>query len=188
MACGNWRPDKYHLTSVDAYGHPEFIKNMITGSSRVDCALFIVDSTSTGGFEVGIFRNGQTPLTKSPNMDAADYLKERSDEIVEEPAKTGKFLTDVPLSGSEGDYPTGGALDQIQVPDGGKSIKFAVMKGSKKFKAAMVKGGKKFADAMVKGGKKSWAAILRGGKKFGPSCISGCVSGCIQAIVDAVTN
>jgi len=50
---------KYHFTIIDAPGHRDFIKNMITGTSQADVALLMIASPQ-GEFEAGIAKEGQT--------------------------------------------------------------------------------------------------------------------------------
>ncbi|VFV35283.1 elongation factor 1 alpha, partial [Lynx pardinus] len=52
---------KYYVTIIDAPGHRDFTKNMITGTSQADCAVLIV-AAGVGEFEVGISKNGQTRM------------------------------------------------------------------------------------------------------------------------------
>merc|ERR1712033_115580 len=110
---------------IDAPGHRDFIKNMITGTSQADCAVLIVAS-STGEFEAGIAKNGQTRehallaftlgvkqlivgINKMDNTEPK-YSKDRYEEIVKEVSnyvkKIGynpKTVAFVPISGWHGD-------------------------------------------------------------------------------------
>merc|ERR1712188_47465 len=125
IALWKFETPKYHCTVIDAPGHRDFIKNMITGTSQADCSVLIIDSTQ-GGFEAGISKNGQTRehallsytlgvkqiIVALNKMDATEpkYSKGRYEEIVKEVAtylkKVGynpEKIPFVPISGFEGD-------------------------------------------------------------------------------------
>ncbi|KAI4334432.1 hypothetical protein L6164_019127 [Bauhinia variegata] len=125
IALWKFETTKYYCTVIDAPGHRDFIKNMITGTSQADCAVLIIDST-TGGFEAGISKDGQTRehallaftlgvkqmICCCNKMDATTpkYSKARYDEIVKEVSsylkKVGynpEKVPFVPISGFEGD-------------------------------------------------------------------------------------
>jgi elongation factor 1-alpha len=59
IALWKFETTKYVFTIIDAPGHRDFIKNMITGTSQADVAILII-AGGAGEFEAGISSNGQT--------------------------------------------------------------------------------------------------------------------------------
>lgn len=125
IALWKFESPKYSFTVIDAPGHRDFIKNMITGTSQADVAILIVAS-GTGEFEAGIAKDGQTRehallaftlgvkqmIVGVNKMDdkSVMYSQARFDEIVTEVsaylANVGykpKKVKFVPISGWSGD-------------------------------------------------------------------------------------
>jgi len=125
IALWKFETEKYYVTVIDAPGHRDFIKNMITGTSQADCAVLIV-AGGTGEFEAGISKNGQTRehallaytlgvkqlIVAVNKMDSTQppYSKARFEEIQKEVSqyikKIGynpKAVAFVPISGWHGD-------------------------------------------------------------------------------------
>ena len=123
IALWKFETPKYYVTVIDAPGHRDFIKNMITGTSQADCGILIIAS-GVGEFEAGISKEGQTRehvllaftlgvrqlIVAINKMDSNGYSEERYNEIVREVSnfikKVGfnpKSVPFVPVSGWMGD-------------------------------------------------------------------------------------
>merc|ERR1712166_1319125 len=123
IALWKFETPKYHVTVIDAPGHRDFIKNMITGTSQADCAVLII-AAGTGEFEAGISKDGQTRehallaytlgvkqlIVAINKMDTTKWSEARFQEIIKETSnfikKVGynpKTVAFVPISGFNGD-------------------------------------------------------------------------------------
>ncbi|PSD67951.1 translation elongation factor EF-1 subunit alpha, partial [Acinetobacter pittii] len=123
IALWKFETNEYNVTVIDAPGHRDFIKNMITGTSQADCAILII-AAGTGEFEAGISKDGQTRehallaftlgvkqlIVAINKMDTAKWSEARYKEIIKETSnfikKVGynpKEVPFVPISGFNGD-------------------------------------------------------------------------------------
>ena len=123
--------DSYHYTIVDAPGHRDYVKNMITGAGCADIALLLVPAES-GGFETAIAKGdhksgeiqGQTRqhakllgllgieqlIVGVNKMDSVDWSESRFNEIKSEMLKMiqvagfkPKKVAFIPYSGFKGE-------------------------------------------------------------------------------------
>uniref|UniRef100_M3XYR2 Tr-type G domain-containing protein n=1 Tax=Mustela putorius furo TaxID=9669 RepID=M3XYR2_MUSPF len=119
-----FKTSKYYVTTADAPGHRDFIKNVTTGTSQADCAVLIV-AGGVGEFEAGISRNGQTRehglnilklgvkqlIVGVNKMDSTEllYSQKRYEEIIKEVSHIKKIgynpntVAFAPVSGWNGD-------------------------------------------------------------------------------------
>ncbi|PUA32801.1 MAG: translation elongation factor EF-1 subunit alpha [Zestosphaera tikiterensis] len=85
---------KYYWTIIDAPGHRDFVKNMITGASQADVALIVV-SAKSGEFEAGMSREGQTMehivLAKTMGIDQVVVAITKMD-ITDPPYSKDRYL------------------------------------------------------------------------------------------------
>ena len=109
---------KYYYTIIDCPGHRDFVKNMITGASQADAAIFVVSAKTGEGVQEQTKEHaylmkvlGINQLIAAINkMDTVNYDQKRFDEVSEETKKLLKsigFDTSkipfVPVSGLKGD-------------------------------------------------------------------------------------
>ena len=123
IALWKFETAKYYFTIIDAPGHRDFIKNMITGTSQADVAILVINA-GEGEFEAGISKNGQTRehallaftlgvkqmIVVINQMDRVNWAEKRYEEIKKEVSsylkKVGynpKNVPFIPISGWHGD-------------------------------------------------------------------------------------
>jgi len=123
IALWKFESTKRIFTIIDAPGHRDFIKNMITGTSQADAAVLMIAS-EPGGFEAGFSTDGQTRehallaqtmgvkemIVACNKMDAVGYSQARYEEIKSELSnylkKIGYQVAKIefiPISGFQGD-------------------------------------------------------------------------------------
>jgi elongation factor 1-alpha len=129
IALWKFETPKFEYTVIDAPGHRDFIKNMITGTSQADVAMLVVNSRE-GAFEAGISKEGQTKehallahtlgvkqmivAVNQMDHDSVKYSEKRFNEIKEEVTryleKVGYKVDNpknpirfIPISGFEGE-------------------------------------------------------------------------------------
>jgi len=128
IALWQFETTKLHYTVIDAPGHRDFIKNMITGTSQADVALLVIPAEA-GGFEGAFSKEGQTRehallaftlgvkqmIVGINKMDASTpkYSETRYKEIKAEVSgylkkigfklKTDDDIPFIPISGFQGD-------------------------------------------------------------------------------------
>jgi len=125
IALWKFETKKFYFTIIDAPGHRDFIKNMITGTSQADVAILMI-ATGQGEFEAGYAKNGQTRehallaftlgvkqmIVCCNKMDdkTVNYAESRYNEIKDELTKfltkcgyNTKTIPFVPISGWVGD-------------------------------------------------------------------------------------
>jgi len=98
VAHKKFKTDKYYFTIIDAPGHRDFVKNMITGTSQADAAVLVVTATE-----------GVMPQTKEHTflaktlgvkqlivainkMDAANYEEAKFNQVKEDVSKLLKSV------------------------------------------------------------------------------------------------
>jgi bifunctional enzyme CysN/CysC len=105
---------KRHYIIIDAPGHIEFLKNMVTGASRAEAALLVIDASEgvqensrRHGYMLSMLGIRQIAVVVN-KMDLVEYRKDVFDAIVKE---YSKFLESlgihstrfIPVSGLKGD-------------------------------------------------------------------------------------
>merc|ERR1712003_241828 len=157
IALWKFETKNFYVTIIDAPGHRDFIKNMITGTSQADCAVLIV-AAGVGEFEAGISKNGQTRehallaftlgvkqlIIGVNKMDSTEppYSEKRFSEISSEVSnyvkKVGynpKAVAFVPISGWHGDNMIEASTNMPWYKGWNKEVKEGKFSGKTMFEA-----------------------------------------------------
>ena len=109
-----FQTEKRNYIIIDAPGHIEFLKNMVTGASRAEAALLVIDAshgveenTRRHGYFLSMLGIRQVSVLVN-KMDLVGYDQKVFDDIKEEYTKFLKKInihpkTFIPVSGMEGD-------------------------------------------------------------------------------------
>jgi elongation factor 1-alpha len=100
LAHKRFETPKYYFTIIDAPGHRDFIKNMITGASQADAGVLVVSANKGEGVQAQTKEHiflaktlGVAQLIIAINkMDMADYEQKRFEEVKEEVTKLLKSV------------------------------------------------------------------------------------------------
>jgi elongation factor 1-alpha len=123
LAFQKFETPKYFFTLIDAPGHRDFIKNMITGASEADCAILVI-SAKEGETDTAIAPGGQARehafllrtlgvgqlIVAINKMDDSNYseqafkaAKEKAEKLVKSVGYKLENVPIVPVSGWKGD-------------------------------------------------------------------------------------
>ncbi len=108
-----FQTDKRDYIIIDAPGHIEFLKNMVTGASRAQAALLVIDAeegvqenSRRHGYMLSMLGISQLVVLVN-KMDLVDYSKETYESVVSEYkiflAQAGLTASFIPVSGMVGD-------------------------------------------------------------------------------------
>ena len=100
---------KWYFTVIDAPGHRDFVKNMITGASQADAAIFVVSAKPGEGIQEQTREHSQLLRVLGVNqlvivlnkMDAANWDEKRfnevKDEVIDLFKKLGYKMDKIPI-------------------------------------------------------------------------------------------
>ncbi|MGM5481539.1 MAG: translation elongation factor EF-1 subunit alpha [Nanobdellota archaeon] len=116
LAHKKFESDKYYFTIIDAPGHRDFVKNMITGASQADAGVLVVAANDGVNAQTKehVFLSRtlgvQQMIVAVNKMDLQDYSQDRFNAVKEEVTKLLKsvgYKTDnipfIPLASLKGD-------------------------------------------------------------------------------------